>query len=181
MKKNFLIMYFWGLFFPILSFSLNYNMPLSVPLINSNNFYFKRQEVDKEKTNFILAVQNNDLDLLKKLEKKGVKVNKSPILNKNLLSTAVYYQAQDTSNYFIKTDNKQVNEISSDTTLAIQNAVLKENAEILKTLLDNGANIRQKDGRGKDIYDLATRFGKGRMVKILRDKELEKFRKSNKK
>ena len=51
---------------------------------------------------------------------------------------------------------------------------MKENKEVLLELLKNGADIRKKDKRGNNAYDLATRHGKGVIVKILRDYELSK-------
>ena len=51
---------------------------------------------------------------------------------------------------------------------ALQEAVLKNNVEIVKLLLDRGADPRIKDYKGGTAMDMATEFGKGEIVKELR-------------
>ncbi|WP_067139261.1 ankyrin repeat domain-containing protein [Oceanivirga salmonicida] len=165
--------------FTAISFSkdTDYNLELYNPLKNNKNVQILN--IKNYVPPVITAIENNDIDALKK-EKIDSNIN-SPVLNKNLLGTAIYNNSKDASKYIMQKDNEQINEISSDNTLPIQNAVLKENEEILTLLLNNGAIIRKKDANGNDAYDLATKFGKGRMVKILRDKELKKYRKNKEK
>ncbi|WP_231679245.1 ankyrin repeat domain-containing protein [Oceanivirga miroungae] len=128
------------------------------------------------KNELLKAIETDNLSEIKLLEvqKRNIEI-KDNIMGKNILAYAIYNNSDKIAKYLI--ENKKykymINEISNDKTLAIEDAVLKENEQILKLLLENGAIIRKKDGNNMDVYELATKFGKGRMVKILRDYELE--------
>lgn len=119
----------------------------------------------------IKAIEKDDLVAVRLMEtqKKDFNIYDN-ILGKNILSYAIFVDAQKVAKYLI--ENKKyrymINQKSNDGTYAIYDAVLKENEGILLLLLENGAIVK------KGVYDLATRHGKGRMVKILRDFELKK-------
>lgn len=127
-------------------------------------------------TPVIIACMYDNLEILEFLIKQGANLNCShPILGKTMLATAIAYNSTKVAIYLITHHKEMINQASqSDGWLAIEEAVLKENKEVLLELLKNGADIRKKDKRGNNAYDLATRHGKGAIVKILRDYELSK-------
>ena len=51
----------------------------------------------------------------------------------------------------------------------LEDATLKANVEIVKILLKYGANPTLTDKHGGTPMDMATKFGKGEIVKVLRD------------
>lgn len=129
------------------------------------------------KKNLMKAIEEDDLVSIKLMEvqKKDMTL-KDDILGKNILSYAIYNNSDRVAKYLIESKNYKymINEVSNDGLLPIEDAVLKENENILKLLLENGAIIRKKDKNNVTVYELATRYGKGRMVKILRDFENSK-------
>lgn len=133
---------------------------------------------DKGYTPILIAAINDNLEIFDLLCKNGASLDVvHPVLGKTILNTAIYYDSNEVSKYIIENYEKYVNMPSvKDGWLPLEDAVLKENAKILTLLLENGAIIRKKDKNGYDVYDLATRHGKGEMVKILRS-----FEKSRKK
>lgn len=142
-----------------------------------NNINVNAVDLDGYSPIIVCAMYNN-LEIFKVLLKKGAKLDVShPVLNKSILNTAIYYNSNDVANYIIENHKEYINKGSDyDGWLPIQEAVLKENEKILKLLLDNGAIIRKQDKNGNDAYDVATRHGKGKIVKILRDSEMKKIR-----
>lgn len=127
-------------------------------------------------TAIIVATESDNLEMIEYLIQEGANLNVShPILNKPILAVAIHYNSNNTANYYIDNYKYLINQTSEvDLWTPLKEAVLKENKNILIRLLENGANIRQKDQNGVDVYALATRFGKGNMVKILRDFETKK-------
>ena len=127
-------------------------------------------------TPIMIATIYNNLEIFKVLVEKGANIDVlNPVSGKTILNTAIFYGADDVAEYIIKKYRKYVNiGANTDGWLPIQDAVLKENEKILLLLLKNGAIIRKKDNNGNDAYDIATRHGKGKMVKILRDYEMKK-------
>ena len=70
----------------------------------------------------------------------------------------------------LKADRKLVNVHSgTDGWLPLQDATLKSNARIVEILLRYGANPQLTDAHGGTPMDMATEFGKGVIVKLLRD------------
>ena len=71
----------------------------------------------------------------------------------------------------LKSDSSLVNEKSgTDGWTPLQDATLKSNTRIVKMLLDYGADPLARDYKGGTAMDMATEFGKGEIVKLLRDK-----------
>lgn len=120
-----------------------------------------------------VAVIYNNLEMLKYLLSKGANFNYYSIAGRTILVLAIENGSTKVADYLIENHKKMINmPCLNDGWLPIQEAVLKENKKILLKLLRNGAEIRKKDNNGYDVYDLATRHGKGVMVKIIRDYEL---------
>lgn len=120
-----------------------------------------------------VAVIYNNLDMLKLLLERGAKLNTYSVFNRTILVLAIEYGSTKVAEYLIDNYKFLVNKSClDDGWTALQEAVLKENKKIVLKLLRNGAKIRQKDKNGYDVYDLATRHGKGIMVKVIRDYEL---------
>lgn len=120
-----------------------------------------------------VAVIYNNLDMLKLLLKRGANLNTYSVFNRTILVLAIEYGSTKVAEYLIDNYKFLVNTAClDDGWTALQEAVLKENKKIVLKLLKNGAKIRQKDKNGYDVYDLATRHGKGLMVKMIRDYEL---------
>ena len=70
----------------------------------------------------------------------------------------------------LKKDSRLVNIGSTiDGWTPLEDATLKANAKIVKMLLQYGANPTITDKHGGTPMDMATKFGKGEIVKILRD------------
>ena len=70
----------------------------------------------------------------------------------------------------MKADRRLVNAHSgNDGWLPLQDATLKSNARIVEILLKYGANPLLTDAHGGTPMDMATEFGKGVIVKLLRD------------
>ncbi|WP_052727642.1 ankyrin repeat domain-containing protein [Sneathia vaginalis] len=135
--------------------------------------------VDKKGfTPVLICAMYNNVDMLKEIIKKGANLEAlHPILGKTLLVTAIFYGSNDVAKFLIENRKELINKGSNtDGWLPIEEAVLQENKDILLLLLRHGAIIRKKDKNGYDVYDLATRHGKGTMVKILRDYELGKLK-----
>lgn len=119
----------------------------------------------------VMAVVYDNLPMVEELIKRGADVNSyHPVLGKTLLGTAIYYNSTDIAKFFIINYPELINEGSStDGWLPIEDAVLRENDEILIELIKNGADLSKKDFNNNTALDLAVNFGKGSLVKILRD------------
>ena len=87
-----------------------------------------------------------------------------------ILHTACYYENEEAVEILLKADRRLVNAHSgNDGWLPLQDATLKSNARIVEILLKYGANPLLTDARGGTPMDMATEFGKGVIVKLLRD------------
>ena len=94
-----------------------------------------------------------------------------PVFGKLTLHTAAYYQNETAVEMLLKSDSSLVNEKSgTDGWTPLQDATLKSNTRIVKMLLDYGADPLARDYKGGTAMDMATEFGKGEIVKLLRDK-----------
>lgn len=94
-----------------------------------------------------------------------------PGFGKLTLHTAVYYENEEAINMLLDWDKNIVNAQSeNDGWTALQEAVLKNNDKIVELLVERGANPSIKDYKGGSPTDMAVEFGKGKIVKILRDK-----------
>ena len=70
----------------------------------------------------------------------------------------------------LKKDSRLANVGSTvDGWTPLEDATLKENVKIVKMLLQYGANPTITDKHGGTPMDMATKFGIGEIVKILRD------------
>lgn len=127
-------------------------------------------------TPIIMAVEGDNLEMLKYLIQKGAKLDiEHPILKKTVLITAIHYNSNNVAEYLIDNYKNMINQgATQDGWLPIQEAALQENEKILIKLLQNGAKINKKDKNNSNVYDLATRHGKGKIVKILKDFEQKK-------
>lgn len=124
-----------------------------------------------------IACIYNNLDMLKYLLKNGAKLNYYTVKGRTLLVLAISYNSNKVSEYLIDNYSEMINmPCLNDGWLPLQEASLKENKKIVLKLLKKGAIIRKKDNNGYDVYDLATRHGKGVMVKIIRDYEIGKLK-----
>lgn len=119
----------------------------------------------------IIAAEYNNDTILKELIEHGVDLNVShPILGRTILNTAVYFESYNVVKLLLETNKDLVNETDPlDGWTPLMIAVLKNNKNILNLLLENGANISLKDHTGADAIDLAVKYGKGQIIKILRD------------
>ena len=148
--------------------------------VNNNKIEYETINVNAVDINgntpIMIATIYNNLEIFKILIEKGANINiLEPLLGKTILNTAIFYGSDNVAEYIIKNYKEYINKgAKTDGWLPIQDAVLKENEKILLLLLKNGAIIRKKDNNGNDAYDIATRYGKGKMVKILRDYEMKK-------
>ena len=79
----------------------------------------------------------------------------------------------------MKADPSLVNiKSGTDGWTPLQDATLRSNTRLVKLLLSYGANPMIKDDNGGTAIDMATQFGKGEIVKLLRDK-VKEIRKEN--
>ena len=122
-------------------------------------------------TPIIVAIESGNNEILKVLVENGANLyEKHPVFGKLTLHTACYYENEDAVEILLKADRKLVNAHSgNDGWLPLQDATLKSNARIVEILLKYGANPLLTDARGGTPMDMATEFGKGVIVKLLRD------------
>ena len=123
-------------------------------------------------TPIIVAIESNNNEILEILIKNGANTReKHPVFGKLTLHTAAYYQNYTAVEMLLKSDPTLVNFRSgSDGWTPLQEATLKSNSKVVKLLLDYGADPLIKDDKGGTAMDMATEFGKGEIVKLLRDK-----------
>ena len=126
----------------------------------------------------IVAIEYKNNELLKILIENGADIyEKHPIFDRLTLHTACYYENEEAVELILKTHPKLINVRSGhDGWSPLHDAVLKSNSEIVKILLKYGADPMIKDNSGGTPMDMATEFGKGEIVKLLRD-EIKKRRK----
>ena len=88
------------------------------------------------------------------------------------LHTACYYENAEAVKILLAHDKSIVNYQSDiDGWTPIDDAVLKGNIQIVKILLENGADPRVANFKNETPIDMATKFGKGEIVKLLRDQD----------
>ena len=122
-------------------------------------------------TPIIVAIESGNNEILKVLIENGANLyEKHPLFGKLTLHTACYYENEEAVEILLKADRKLVNVHSgNDGWLPLQDATLKSNAKIVEILLKYGANPLLTDAHGGTAMDMATEFGKGVIVKLLRD------------
>ena len=122
-------------------------------------------------TPIIVAIESGNNEIVKVLVENGANLyEKHPVFGKLTLHTACYYENEEAVEILLKADRKLVNVHSgNDGWLPLQDATLKSNARIVEILLKYGANPLLTDAHGGTAMDMATEFGKGVIVKLLRD------------
>ncbi len=131
-------------------------------------------------TPIIVAIEAGNNEILKLLIENGADLKtEHPVFGKLTLHTACYYQNEEAVEILLKADPSLVNVKSgTDGWTPLEDATLKSNTKIIKLLLSYGANPLIKDNNGGTAMDMATEFGKGEIVKLLRDK-IKEIRKEN--
>ena len=124
-------------------------------------------------TPIIVAIESGNNEMLKELLKRGASVReKHPVFGRLALHTACYYENVEAVKILLAYDKSIVNYQSDvDGWTPIDDAVLKGNIEIVKILLENGADPRVPNFKNETPIDMATKFGKGEIVKLLRDQD----------
>ena len=124
-------------------------------------------------TPIIVAIESGNNEMLKELLKRGASVReKHPVFGRLALHTACYYENVEAVKILLAYDKSIVNYQSDvDGWTPIDDAVLKGNIEIVKILLENGADPRIPNFKNETPIDMATKFGKGEIVKLLRDQD----------
>ncbi len=122
-------------------------------------------------TPIIVAIEAKNHEILKLLIENGANLYEThPIFNRTTLGTAAYYENEEAVETLLKKDSRLANVGSTvDGWTPLEDATLKENVKIVKMLLQYGANPTITDKHGGTPMDMATKFGKGEIVKILRD------------
>ena len=124
-------------------------------------------------TPIIVAIESGNNEMLEELLKRGASVReKHPVFGRLALHTACYYENVEAVKILLAHDKSIVNYQSDvDGWTPIDDAVLKGNIEIVKILLENGADPRVPNFKNETPIDMATKFGKGEIVKLLRDQD----------
>ncbi len=119
----------------------------------------------------IIAIQYKNNEILKLLIENGANIyEEHPVFDRLTLHTACYYENEEAVKILLEADPKLVNARSgNDGWTPLHDAVLKSNSRIVKILLENGANPMMGNNKGGTPMDMATEFGKGEIVKLLRD------------
>ena len=132
-------------------------------------------------TPIIVAIEARNNEILNLLIENGANLyERHPVFNRTTLGTAAYYENMEAVKALLKKDPKLVNIGSTiDGWTPLQDATLKMNYEIVKFLLEHGANPTITDKHGGTPMDMATKFGKGEIVKLLRDNIKANRRKYN--
>ncbi|NYV27224.1 ankyrin repeat domain-containing protein [Streptobacillus felis] len=120
----------------------------------------------------VLAIEYGNTYILEELLKNNVDLNiKHHILGKYPLHTAIYFDNFDAVKLLVESNPEMVNfQNDVDGWHPLEDAALTGNYEVTKYLLDHGSNPLHKDFKGNSAIDLAANFGKGNIVKLLRDK-----------
>ena len=122
-------------------------------------------------TPIIVAIEAKNQEILKLLIENGANLyERHPVFNRTTVGTAAYYGNEEAVETLLKKDSRLANIGSTvDGWTPLEDATLKANVEIVKMLLKYGANPTLTDKHGGTPMDMATKFGKGEIVKILRD------------
>ena len=122
-------------------------------------------------TPIIVAIEAKNNDILKLLIENGANLYEThPVFNRTTVGTAAYYENIEALEMLLKQDSKLANVGSVvDGWTPLEDATLKADSRIVKMLLQYGANPTITDKHGGTPMDMATKFGKGEIVKILRD------------
>lgn len=118
----------------------------------------------------ICAEYGNDV-ILDKLLSMNVNLDvKHPVLGKTVLNTAIYFEKYNVAKKLIEYDKSLVNKSDDkDGFTPVMDAIVKGDADILKFLLEKGADPLIKDKKGYTALDLALKLSKGEMIKIIKD------------
>lgn len=145
-----------------------------------DNIFNKKviEKIDINKKNkygespLIIAIEYKNNFILDKLLENGVNLDvKHPILGKYPIHTAVYFNNIEAVKKLLSINKDMVNyQNNNDGWTPLQDAVLKGNVEMVKLLLENGANPLLRDFSNNYAMDLAANFNKGEIVKLLRNK-----------
>ena len=140
---------------------------------NSEKYYGPKysEVMVNSQDDVIVAIESGNNEIVKVLVENGANLyEKHPLFGKLTLHTACYYENEEAVEILLKADRKLVNVHSgNDGWLPLQDATLKSNARIVEILLKYGANPLLTDAHGGTAMDMATEFGKGVIVKLLRD------------
>ena len=122
-------------------------------------------------TPIVVAIEAKNHEILKLLIENGANLyERHPIFNRTTVGTAAYYENEEAVEMLLKKDSKLANIGSTvDGWTPLEDATLKANVKIVKILLQYGANPTITDKHGGTPMDMAVKFGKGEIVKILRD------------
>ena len=122
-------------------------------------------------TPIIVAIEAKNQEILQLLIENGANLyERHPVFNRTTVGTAAYYENEEAVEILLKKDSKLANIGSTvDGWTPLEDATLKANVAIVKMLLQYGANPTITDKHGGTPMDMATKFGKGEIVKILRD------------
>lgn len=131
-------------------------------------------------TPIIVAIESGNNEILKLLIENGADLReKHPVFGRLTLHTACYFQNEEAAEILLKADPSLVNiKSGTDGWTPLQDATLRSNTRLVKLLLSYGANPMIKDDNGGTAIDMATQFGKGEIVKLLRDR-VKEIRKEN--
>lgn len=135
----------------------------------------------KGETALLIAIEYGNNTILDELLKRDVNLDvRHPIFGKYPLNIAAYYSNYDGARLLIEKDKSLVNKVNDvDGWHPLEDAALKGNTNMVVLFLENGADPFMKDKKGYSALDLATNFGKGEIVKLLRIK-MKEIRKNNK-
>lgn len=158
------------------------NKNFDVEVSNNNSVEKTIEKIDINQSNdygytpLIVAAQENNEDILKLLLENNANLDvKHPILGKPILNTAIYYGSYNVVKVLLELHPELVNKQDPvDGWTPIMMAVLRNNKDILNLLLSYNADATIKDKSGSDAIDLAIKYGKGELIKIIRDDMMKK-------
>jgi len=118
-------------------------------------------------TPFILAVYNNNIDAVKFLLKNGAKTDAQDLSGNTALMGATFKGYVEMTNLLVNEGKANVNQLNSNGATALIFAATFGQVEIIKILLDAGADRSIKDGRGKTAKDHAVMQENETIIKML--------------
>ena len=92
----------------------------------------------------------------------------NPITIKQAQKLSPFYMRKNIQDFNVNIVNYQSDK---DGWTTLDDAVLKGNIQIVKILLEYGADPRVPNFKNETPIDMATKFGKGEIVKLLRDQD----------